>query len=129
YFGADDADGLKNAIDVAVNDAPPAPPPVDDPVEEPVAEFNFAPIAYLSEGDDPLIDTGIVWELSTVGEDGKAGSWLRTEYGTEAKVAVEPGDYILTARLDYAHAELPVTITANEVAKPELTLNAGHVTL
>ncbi len=128
YLSADDADGLKNAIDVAVNDAPPAPP-VDEPVEAPAPEFNYAPVAYLSEGDDRLVDTSIVWELSTVGESGTAGTWVRTEYGTETKVAVEPGDYIATARLDYAQVSQKVTITAGEIAKPEFILNAGHLTV
>ncbi len=49
YLSADDESGLKDAIDVAVNDTTP-PPPVEEPKEEPEISFNFAPIAYLSAG-------------------------------------------------------------------------------
>ncbi|MEO7222902.1 MAG: VWA domain-containing protein, partial [Devosia sp.] len=127
YLSADDEDGLKDAIDVAVNDAPPPPP--EDPVEEPVADYNFAPVAYLSEGDDRLVNDAIVWEFAKPSADGTPGEWVRTEYGTEFKGDIEPGNYIVTAKLDYAHVTVPVTVVAGEVAKPEFMLNAGHITI
>ncbi len=127
YLSADDEGGLKDAIDVAVNDT--TPPPPDTPVEEPAVAYNFAPIAYLSEGDDRLVNDGIVWEFAKPNADGTPGDWVRTEYGTEFKGDIEPGDYIVTAKLDYAHVTIPVTIVAGEVAKPEFMLNAGHITI
>jgi Ca-activated chloride channel family protein len=126
YLSADDGDALKDAIDVAVNDAPP-PPPVDEPVEEPEITYNFAPIAYLSEGDDPLVNDGIVWEFAKPNADGTPGDWVRTEYGTNFKGEIEPGDYIVTAKLDYASVAMPVTVEAGQIAKPEFNLNAGFI--
>ncbi len=127
YISADDESGLKDAIDVAVNDTPPPQP--EEPVEEPAVEYNFAPVAYLSEGDDPLVNDGIVWEFAKPNADGTPGEWVRTEYGTAFKGDVEPGDYVVTAKLDYATVTVPVTVTAGEVARPEFMLNAGHITI
>jgi Ca-activated chloride channel family protein len=127
YLDADDEGGLKDAIDVAVNNT--TPPPPEDPVEEPAVTYNFAPVAYLSEGDDRLINDAIVWEFAKPNADGTSGEWARTEYGTEFKGDIEPGDYIVTAKLDYAHVTVPVTIVAGEIAKPEFMLNAGHITI
>jgi Ca-activated chloride channel family protein len=133
YISADDEDGLKDAIDVAVNDVPPPKPdePAPPPSEEPVSDITFDPTAILAEGEDPLVDgdSDIVWEFSKPNADGTAGEWVRTEYHAEYKGAIEPGDYIVTARLDYASLSLPVTIKAGEIAKPEFNLNAGHITL
>jgi Ca-activated chloride channel family protein len=130
YISADDEDGLKDAIDVAVNDTPPpAPEPAPPEPEEPAVAYNFAPVAYLSEGDDPLVNDSIVWEVARPGPDGAPGEWIRTEYGTNFKGEIEPGDYLVTARLDYASVIVLVTIVAGEVAKPEFLLSAGHITL
>ena len=133
YISADDEDGLKDAIDVAVNDVPPPQPeePTPPPSEEPVSDITFDPTAILAEGEDPLVDgdSDIVWEFSKPNADGTPGEWVRTEYHAEYKGAIEPGDYIVTAKLDYASLSLPVTIKAGEIAKPEFNLNAGHITL
>jgi Ca-activated chloride channel family protein len=133
YISADDEDGLKDAIDVAVNDVPPPQPeePTPPPSEEPVSDITFDPTAILAEGEDPLVDgdSDVVWEFSKPNADGTPGEWVRTEYYAEYRGAIEPGDYIVTARLDYASLSLPVTIKAGEIAKPEFNLNAGHVTL
>jgi Ca-activated chloride channel family protein len=127
YLGVTDADGLKNAIDVVVNDA--APVPEEPKPEEPVSAVNFAPVAYLSAGDDPLVDTDIVWEFSAENSDGSAGEWVRTEYGSKFAGEIEPGRYIVTARLDYVRVSQPVEIVAGAVARPEFLLDAGHVTV
>jgi len=130
YISADDENGLKDAIDVAVNDTPP-PEPTPPTPEEPVSDITFAPTAILAEGEDPLVegDGNIAWEFAKPNADGTPGEWVRTEYGNTYKGAIEPGDYIVTAKLDYASVAMPVTIAAGEVAKPEFNLNAGYVTI
>lgn len=131
YISADDEDALKQAIAVAVNDAPaPEPPPPSQP-DEPVSTMTFDPTAVLAEGEDPLVegDGSIAWEFTRPGADGSPGEWVRTEYGSAYAGAIEPGDYIVTARLDYASVSMPVTITAGEVARPEFNFNAGYVTI
>ena len=130
YIGADDENGLKDAIDVAVNDLPP-PQPEPEPEPEPTTDITFDPTAILAEGEDPLVDgdSDIVWEFTKPNADGTPGEWVRTEYHAEYKGAIEPGEYIVVARLDYASLALPVTIKAGETATPEFNLNAGHITL
>jgi Ca-activated chloride channel family protein len=131
YISADDEDGLKDAIDVAVNDVPPPEPPPPSEPEEPVSDITFDPTAILAEGEDPLVegDGSITWEFTRPNADGTPGEWVRTEYGNAYQGAIEPGDYIVTAKLEYASVSMPVTIKAGEVAKPEFNLNAGHVTI
>lgn len=130
YISADDESGLKDAIDVAVNDLPP-PEPAPEPEPEPVTDITFDPTAILAEGEDPLVDgdSDIIWEFTKPNADGTPGEWVRTEYHAEYRGAIEPGDYIVVARLDYATLALPVTIVAGETATPEFNLNAGHLTL
>ncbi|MEO6015056.1 MAG: VWA domain-containing protein [Devosia sp.] len=127
YLSADDEGALKDAIDVAVNDT--TPPPPAEP-EEPELAYDFAPIAYLSEGDDKLVNDAIVWEFAMPNKaDGSPGDWVRTEYGSNYKGNIEPGDYVITAKLDYAQVSMPVTIEAGKVNQPEFMLNAGHLTI
>lgn len=132
YITADDQEGLEDAIDVAVNDLPPPEPePQPEPEPEPVSDITFDPTAILAEGEDPMVDGdgSIVWEFTKPNADGTPGEWVRTEYHAEYKGAIEPGDYIVVARLDYATLALPVTIVAGETATPEFNMNAGHITL
>ena len=130
YIGADDENGLKDAIDVAVNDLPP-PEPTPPPEEEPASDITFDPTAILAEGEDPMVegDGSVAWEFTRPNPDGTPGEWVRTEYGAEYKGAIEPGDYVVVAKLDYATVALPVTIKAGETATPEFNLDAGHITL
>ena len=130
YIAADDEDALKDAIDVAVNDLPP-PEPAPEPEPEPASDITFDPTAILAEGEDPMVDGdgSIVWEFTKPNADGTPGEWVRTEYNAEFKGSIEPGDYIVVARLDYATLALPVTIVAGETATPEFNLNAGHLTI
>jgi Ca-activated chloride channel family protein len=130
YIGADDEDGLKDAIDVAVNDLPP-PEPAPEPEPEPTTDITFDPTAILAEGEDPMVegDGSVTWEFTRPNPDGTPGEWVRTEYGAEYRGAIEPGDYVVVAKLDYATVALPVTITAGETATPEFNLDAGHITL
>lgn len=130
YISADDADGLKNAMDVAVNNTPP-PQPAPPPSEEPKTDITFAPTAVLTEGGDTLVegDGNIAWEFYSVKADGSQGDWVRTEYGNAYRGAIEPGQYWVNAKLDYAHVELQVTIEAGKTATPEFDFEAGHIDL
>ena len=85
YISADDETGLKDAIDVAVNDTPPpAPEPEPTPPPEPdepvVTENTFYPTVVLADGEDPLVegDGAIAWEFARPNADGTPGEWLRT---------------------------------------------------
>ena len=130
YLSADDGDALKDAIDAAVSDAPPAPPPEEPtPPIEPVSAITFDPTALLAEGEDPLVDGdgSIAWEFARPNADGSPGEWVRTEYGNAYQGAIEPGEYIVTARLDYAVTAQKVIIEAGKVARPEFNLNAGFI--
>jgi Ca-activated chloride channel family protein len=132
YISADDEQGLKDAIDVAVNDLPPPQPePAPEPEPAPVTDITFDPTAILAEGEDPLVDgdSDIVWEFTKPNADGTPGEWVRTEYHAEYRGAIEPGEYIVVARLDHASLALPVKIEAGKIATPEFNLNAGHLTL
>jgi Ca-activated chloride channel family protein len=132
YIGADDEEALKDAIDVAVNETPvPEPEPAPEPEPEPATDITFDPTAILAKGEDPMVDGDgdIVWEFTKPNADGTPGEWVRTEYHAEYEGAIEPGDYIVVARLGYAMLALPVTIVAGETATPEFNLNAGHLTL
>ena len=131
YISADDEDGLKDAIQVAVDtSAPsseePAPPPSS---EEPTPDVNFAPTATLSEDSDPLVDGdgSIAWEFHKVNADGTAGDSVRTEYGNAYTGTIEPGSYVLRAILDNVHVDQPVTIADGQIARPAFDLNAGYL--
>lgn len=131
YISADDADGLKNAIDVAVNNTPPPEPAAPSSSEEPATDITFAPTAVLTEGGDTLVDGdgNIAWEFYSVKADGSQGDWVRTEYGNAYRGAIEPGEYWVNAKLDYAHVELKLTIEAGKTATPVFDLEAGHIDL
>ena len=133
YISADDEEGLKDAIDVAVNDLPPPEPepePTPPEPDEPVAtDTTFDPSVVLAEGEDPLVegDGSISWEFAKPNADGTPGEWVRTEYGNAYEGAIDPGDYIVTARVDNVRVSQPVTITAGEVARPLFVLDAGRL--
>jgi len=131
YISADDADGLKNAIDVAVNNTPPPEPAAPSSSEEPATDITFAPTAVLTEGGDTLVDGdgNVAWEFYSVKADGSQGDWVRTEYGNAYRGAIEPGEYWVNAKLDYAHVELKLTIEAGKTATPVFDLEAGHIDL
>ncbi|MEO8758463.1 MAG: VWA domain-containing protein [Devosia sp.] len=128
YISADDEAGLKSAIDAVVNNTP-APPPKAEP--EPVSDITFAPTATLSEGDDPLVegDGSVSWDFATVRTDGTPGEWVRTEFGDAYQGAIPPGEYMITAKLDYATVTQRMTIEAGKVARPNFDLEAGFLNL
>lgn len=132
YVDAQDSDGLKNAIQVAVDQTPaPAPEPTPPPPAPEPPAFNFAPSAVMVEGGDPLLEGAgnIAWEFYKVNADGTQGDWVRTEYGNAYKGAIDPGTYLVNAKLDYAHQTQTVTIEDGKVATPVFDLEAGLIDL
>lgn len=134
YLSADDEDGLKNALTDVVSQVVQAPsseePPPPSSTEEPTAAINFKPTMVLDEAGDAVPENAnAAWEFYKKNVDGSQGDWVRTEYGTHYTGAIDPGDYIVNAKLDYAHIAMPVTITAGEVAEPQFDMEAGYIDL
>ena len=89
-----------------------------------------APSVQMAEGSPPLpADGGNAWEIFRAAADGSRGEHVATEYGNAYKANLEPGDYIVVARLDYARTEQAVTIRADEVATPVFILDAGTLVI
>ena len=136
YLQASNAGALKDALAEAVVAAPepepvvePAPEPepevVVEPAPQPAApESNFVPSLVMAAGGTPLTDAGQAWEIYRKAPDGSRGERVTTEYNAY-KGALEPGDYIVLARLGEASVELPVKIEATATAQPVFVLDAG----
>jgi Ca-activated chloride channel homolog len=119
YIEAKDAGSLADALKTTVVEA--APPP---PAPEPAApEFNFVPTVSLAEGGQDIKER-VAWDIFKAAADGSRGEAMRTEYN-EFKGSLEPGDYVVIARIDLAASEQKVMIKSGEVAKPHFVLNAG----
>ncbi len=129
YIAAGDEETLTEALKstVAQVAAPAEPEPVAEP--EPAApEFNLDPDAMLAEGGESLDeDAGVVWEIYKANADGSTGEYVTTDYGINWKGTLEPGSYIVKAKLDYAAIEQPVSIEAGKVAEPLFVLDAGRL--
>ncbi len=133
YIAADDGDALLAALNETVGqlaDAEPVaePEPEPEPVaDEPAAtepEVTFDPTISLSEGGDDLPDDfDITWEVRMAGTD----EYVTNDYYAGWQGRLPAGDYIISARADYATVEQPVTIVGGEVARPHFTLNAGRL--
>ncbi|MEO9228892.1 MAG: VWA domain-containing protein [Devosia sp.] len=131
YVSADDADGLKTALTTVVTDvAPPSEPASPSSSEEVQPSVNFKPTAVLDESGTPVpAEANVAWEFHKKNADGSEGDWVRTEYGAKFTGDIEPGDYILETKLDNVHVAMPVTITADSVAEPQIDLEAGYIDL
>ena len=134
YIQASDEKALQDALVETVAAPAPAPEPVPAPEPAPAPqpapapepakpEFNFIPTVVLAEGGDPVTD-GNAWEIYKAMSDGTRGDSVTTEYGAY-KGNLEPGDYIVVARIGEARAEQKIKIEASQVYKPLFTLNAG----
>lgn len=128
YFQADDAAGLTDALTVTVAAEPePAPQPEPEPA---APEFNLAPDVTLSEGGPSLPkDGGNAWEIFKANPDGSRGDHVETGYGNDFRIKLEPGDYIVVARMGEASLEQKVTIEDGKVAEPYFVLNAGTLVI
>ncbi|MET3580411.1 Ca-activated chloride channel family protein [Mesorhizobium robiniae] len=126
YIQASDEQALQNALVETIAAAPapaPEPAPAAPPAPEEKPEFNFMPTVVLAQGGDPVTD-GNSWEIYKANSDGTRGDYLTTEYGAY-KSNLEPGDYIVVARLSEARTEQKIVVEAGQVYKSLFTLNAG----
>ncbi|RLP22946.1 VWA domain-containing protein [Mesorhizobium sp. YM1C-6-2] len=103
----------------------PEPAPAETAAPEPARpEFNFIPKAVMAAGGEPLENAGNAWEIYKAKADGGRGELLSTEYGAY-KGSLEPGDYVVVARLGEARAEQKLTVEPGEVYTPLVVLDAG----
>lgn len=127
YISANDGAALVDALTTTVAQvvqAEPEPAPEPEPEPEPALDYNLKPTVALSEGGPDLDEAyDVTWTWYKPAADGTAGDYVGTDYGADFKGALEPGDYILRAEVDYAQAEQPVTIVADDVAMPHLIVN------
>lgn len=129
YIQATDAAGLEEALKqtVAAKPAPqPTPAPASEPAPEPAkVEFNLVPTATLAQGSpDISTDIGQSWVLYEANADGSRSDYVSTEYGAW-KGNVEPGKYVLVAKVGHVEHDQTVTIEADKVAAPRYVLDAG----
>ncbi|MGN6102473.1 MAG: vWA domain-containing protein [Devosia sp.] len=93
------------------------------------ADITFAPTLTLSKGGPAYDDGSVMWTFYAVTPDGKEGNEINHYYGAPFTLALAPGNYLVRAALGQASLELPLTLAAGEVAKPEFNLNAGRLVL
>lgn len=135
YLSANDGAALVEALTTAVAQvaqAEPEPAPEPEPAApEPVADYNYKPTASLSEGGPDIADDAadLRWEWYKVAADGSQGEYVGADYYSSFEGTLEPGDYIMTATLDYAVSAQPVTIEAGKVAAPHFVLNGAVLKL
>jgi Ca-activated chloride channel homolog len=129
YIEAKDASTLVEALQstVAVVQAEPEPSPAPEPPPPAKLERNLAPRVYLAaggpaEGDD---FTGSV-EIYQIGANGARGDLVRQQYGL-APMFIDPGTYLLVVDRDEAVVEVEVTLTDDQLATPDIVLNAGYL--
>lgn len=132
YVEASDASQLEEALKTTVAEAvkpAPEPEPAPAPAPEPAkVEFNIVPTASLNEGGEQLTTNDLAYSVARAKSDGTAGDYVRTEYG-EWKGNLEPGDYVITAKIDTAAVEQKVSVEAGKTATPHFTLNAGRLNI
>ena len=78
----------------------------------------------MAAGGAPLKDAGNAWEIFKANADGSRGEQIATEYGNY-KGSLEPGDYVVEARLGEARAEQKLKVEAGQVYTPVFVLDAG----
>ncbi len=125
FIQASDADTLADALTETVAAAP-EPEPEPKPQPEPAIQFNFVPTLALSEDTDDLGDRGQTWTIYKALPDNSRGDRVTTEYNAW-KGNLEPGNYIVSAKLGSAETVQPVTIEDGKLADPHFILNAGIV--
>jgi len=129
YIQASDAEALEGALEETVVAPAPAPEPEPAPAPEPARpEFNFMPVAMLSEGGPAIDDSGLRYEIYKADSAGGKGERVTTEYGAY-KGNLEAGDYVVVAGMGEASAEQRVTVEADKVAEPKFVLDAGTLVI
>jgi Ca-activated chloride channel homolog len=134
YLQASDAGQLSAALGqaVAAEPQPAAAQQVEPmrPAERAAAQamlpaFNLVPTLKMAENTPPLDGrAGQTWTVYRAQPDGSRGAYVSTEYG-DWKGNLEPGDYVLIARLGRAEASQRLTVEAGKTAEPVVVLNAG----
>jgi len=132
YFDAKDGKALADALTTTVTqvaEAEPVPAPEPEPPAAP--EFNFDPDLVMKEGGEHLRadEVSPTWFVHKAAADGSEGEYVSTDYGTEWRTNLEPGDYIVRVNVDYAVTSQPVTIVAGETLKPLFNLNGARLTV
>lgn len=134
YIEAADAGALVDALQTTVVAAPvvdPAPVVEPEPAEPGpvVVVTNFAPTMVLAPGvPKPEDNTGPVWEVYAINPDGARGERIAIDYN-DYQGFIEPGTYILVAKLDTVEVAQEITLTADRLSAPEIVMNAARVTL
>ena len=126
---AENADELEKAlartVKVAGTQPTPAPPP--EPADTAFTVAGHVRMAADTELHEPFLSPS--WEFKHAQSDGTAGEPAATEYGTDIKSKLEPGNYIATVTSDAAAIIFPVSIEAGKTAKLAPSLEAGVVNL
>lgn len=133
YIQASDLGTLSEALaETVIEQVAPAPEPAPEPTPPPQPaklEINFAPSLLLAPGiQKPEDSTDSQWEIYAKNPDGTKADRITTEYNAR-QTYIEPGDYILRTILGEAVVETPLTLTADTLAAPEITMNAARVIL
>ena len=129
YIEAKDANTLVDALKTTVAAVEPAPEPAPAPEPPPPAalEQNFAPRVMWAAGGEPFPqDSEGAIEVYARNADGSRGELVHQQYGLYPAL-IEPGTYLVVFDRDEADAEITVTITADQLATPDIVLNAGMV--
>jgi Ca-activated chloride channel homolog len=126
YIEASNASTLKDALQTTVAAEPVVEPaPVPEPEPEPAAlAYNFAPQLLMKAGGEVITDAGQAWEVYLPGADGQRGDRVTTEYN-QPQIMLDPGSYLLVAKLGLAEVEQELVVTADALAAPTVVLNAG----
>ena len=118
FTTADNASELQAALTKTVE----APPP-------PAIKFNVlghVRMAANVELAKPYLQPSWAFNKAPAA-DGTEGANVSTEYNVDVKTNLEPGDYIATIKSQYAKVQVPFTVEAGKVAKPDASLEAGIV--
>ncbi len=114
---------------VVAEPAPPAAAEEPAPAPEPAKpEFNLIPTAVMAAGGETLKDAGNAWEIFRANPDGSRGEQIAIEYGAY-KGSLEPGDYVVLARLGEARTEQKLTVEPGQVYTPSFVLDAGTLVI
>ncbi|WP_158589751.1 vWA domain-containing protein [Gemmobacter lutimaris] len=125
YIEAQDAGSLVEALKTTVATEAKTPQPTEPPKPKAMPE-NFAPRLLFTGGTPVPEDAGNSWELFAIGANGPATDSTAVFYGAP-KVQVEPGRYLLVARLGQARSDMEIEIGATGLATPEMEISAAYV--
>jgi Ca-activated chloride channel family protein len=122
---AENADELEAALKKTVEATETAPPP--EPARP--AE-NLKGHVRMAEGVElPEPFRSPAWEIARALDGGGRGDWVATDYGVDIKRQLDPGSYMVKVTVDNASVEMPFTVTADDLADLQPSLEAGIVNL